>query len=533
MGMEKISLPSEQQSGWTLADFDTQNPDPAPINPSSSFSPPEKPHPSLSVPLIEDAWAQDTAGILPSAPSQPFDGQTSLVESAPAGGLSVLNRPPSSALDHLRKISATKVDLRAIPSRSTTLETSTPVSHSTEIRHQTDYEARSVSQPSTLNSSANAILYGDAAAHKQQGIHWKSIIITVCIISGLAGAGLLGYEYFKIAQEQQQRQEAKKQQEQQDIARLTQEENRRREADAAERIQKIRDQIANKSMLAAELGLDQMAEAYPDHPSLATLRAEMANAENQGAMVKTQTENKTGIKLVWVPSGCFNMGSSASEQDRNSDELSHQVCVKGFWLGATEVTNGQYHRYKPDHDSGSFQSRPLNQDTQPVVNVNWAAAKAFTEWLSWEAGSGKRFRLPTEAEWEYATRASAPTRYFWGNTIDPRYANFSDRNDPSGASLKTLDDGQAVTAPVGRYLPNSFGLRDMSGNIWEWTCSEYDSKYGGQEQGCSDKGPNEGQRVARGGAWNNGSGDLRSAKRSPRKPEQSDSYTGFRVLMEE
>lgn len=532
-GIEKISLPSERQSGWTLADFDTQNPDSVPVTPSPPFSAPEKKEPSLSIPFVEDTWAQDTTSVQPATPTQTSSGPASSMDSNPAGGLSVLNRPSGSALDHLRKISATKVDLGSVHTRSTALEKSTPVSRSTEIRRQSDYEARSFSQPSTLNSEADAIAYGDTATGKGKGIHWKWIIITVCIVTGLIGAGLLGYEYFKIAQEQQRREEAKKQQEQQAIARLTEEENRRREADIAERIQKIRDDIANKRVLAAELSLERMAEAYPDHPALATLRTEMATAEEQGVSAKTQTETKTGIKLVWIPPGCFNMGSSSTEQDRSNDESSHQTCVKGFWIGATEVTNGQYRRYKPDHDSGSFQGRPLNQDTQPVVNVNWTAAKAFTEWLSWEAGSGKRFRLPTEAEWEYAARANATTRYFWGNTIDPRYANFSDRNDPSGASLKTLDDGQAVTAPVGRYLANSFGLRDMSGNAWEWTCSEYDPKYGGQEQGCSDKGPSEGQRVARGGSWNNGAGDLRSAKRLPRKPEQADSYTGFRVLMEE
>ena len=147
---------------------------------------------------------------------------------------------------------------------------------------------------------------------------------------------------------------------------------------------------------------------------------------------------------------------------------------------------------------------PLNRDAQPAVNLNWASAKAFVEWLSWEVGNGKRFRLPTEAEWEYAARAGTTTRYYWGNDIDPRYANFSDRNDPSGASVGSLDDRQAVTAPVGSYQPNNLGLFDVAGNAWEWTCSEYDPSYGGQEQGCSDKRANEGLRVLRGGSWNNG-----------------------------
>jgi formylglycine-generating enzyme required for sulfatase activity len=117
--------------------------------------------------------------------------------------------------------------------------------------------------------------------------------------------------------------------------------------------------------------------------------------------------------------------------------------------------------------------------------------------------------------------------------IDPRYANFSDRNDPTGASIGNLNDGQSVTAQVGGYLPNAFGLHDVAGNVWEWTCSEYYSNYSGEEERCSAKRSSQGQRVARGGSWNNGAGDLRSAKRLPRKPGDRDALTGFRVIMEE
>jgi len=271
----------------------------------------------------------------------------------------------------------------------------------------------------------------------------------------------------------------------------------------------------------------------PDHPALAATRAELQASQRPSVRSKTWTDSKTGIELTWVEGGCFDMGSPPTERDRGGDESVHQACVKGFWIGATEVSNAQFRRFKPDHDSGSFQGRPLDRNHQPAVNLGWDSAKAFAEWLSWEANAGKRFRLPTEAEWEYATRAGTATRYYWGNDIDPRYANFSDRNDPTGASVGSLDDGQAVSAPVGSYKPNSLGLRDAAGNVWEWTCSEYDPNYGGQEQGCSDKRASEGLRVARGGSWNSGPGELRSAKRLPRKPDQRDSMTGFRVIMEE
>ncbi|MDZ7622430.1 MAG: formylglycine-generating enzyme family protein [Candidatus Competibacteraceae bacterium] len=235
-----------------------------------------------------------------------------------------------------------------------------------------------------------------------------------------------------------------------------------------------------------------------------------------------------------VEGGCFNMGSPPAERDRSSDESVHQACVKDFWIGKTEVTNSQYRRFKPTPMTAdpSRAGHSLNGNAQPAVNLTWNDAQAFVEWLSWETGAGKRFRLPTEAEWEYTARAGATTRYYWGNDIDPRHANFSDRNDPTGAAIGNLDDGQAVTAPVGTYLPNALGLHDMAGNVWEWTCSEYDPNYGGQEQRCSSRRSNEGQRTVRGGSWNNGPGDLRAAKRLPRQPGHRDAMTGFRVLLE-
>lgn len=366
-----------------------------------------------------------------------------------------------------------------------------------------------------------------------QPIQWRAIIFAVLATLGLAGVGLLGYGYFQAAQERQRQEQAQKQKEQEEIARYSQEEARRQEADIADRARQIRGSIADGNLIGAELGLERMADAYPSHPAVADLRSELLAAQRQGADVKTWTDNKIGIKMVLINGRCFNMGSPPPEPDRGNDESFHQVCLKSFWISATEISNGQYRRFKPDHDSGSFQGRLLSRDTQPAVNLTWENAKAFSEWLSWEIGANKRFRLPTEAEWEYAARARTSTRYYWGNQIDPRYANFSDRNDPSGASISSLDDGHAVTAPVGSYQSNGNGLHDMAGNVWEWTCSEYDQRYEGQELRCSDRPANEGQRVTRGGSWNNGSGDLRSAKRLPRKPDYRDAMTGFRVVMEE
>lgn len=526
--VETLSVADEKSSGWTLADFDTQSPASAPVTTPGS-APPNSDPASLS--WSDTSWEQPDSAASPvrapaweearsaSAPSQP---QPEL------SGATLLNRPPHSAVEHLRQASLN----RAGGTPSTGLirpETSVPFSTPIQRREGLDQPQ---SQPKTIapiiEPEGDAIAYGPT-----RQVDWKWVLIMVFVISGLSGGGLLGYEYFKAVQEEQRREAVKKQLEQEEIAQRAQEDAQRREADIADRTQKFRSSLASQNLIAAELNLERLAEAYPDHPVLATLKAELRTAEQQGVNARTWVDEKTGIKLIFIQGGCFTMGSPPSEQDRASDETAHQICVKNFWLSATETTNRQYRRFKPDHNSGSFQGRPLDRDTQPVVNVTWENAKAFSEWLSWEAGAGKRFRLPTEAEWEYAARSGAATRYYWGNEIDPRYANFSDRNDPSGASVKSLNDGQAVTAPVGGYLPNRAGLSDMAGNVWEWTCSEYDRAYSGQEQGCSDRSATDGMRVVRGGSWNNGPGDLRSAKRLARKPDQRDAMTGFRVLMEE
>jgi len=360
------------------------------------------------------------------------------------------------------------------------------------------------------------------------------VLLAICAVSGLLGIGLLSYEYYHTLQEQRQREAAALQRQQEEAAtRLVQEETRQREAEFAQQLEQARRAIADGAWNRANRLLDRAAALDSNHPALAAARAELLNARNTGAMVKTHTDPITGLELNEIEGGCFNMGSPPTERDRSSDESVHQACVKDFWIGKTEVTNSQFRRFKPTHNSGSFQGRALNGDAQPAVNLNWDDAQAFVEWLNWETGSGKRFRLPTEAEWEYAAHAGATTRYYWGNEIDLRYANFSDRNDPTGASVSNLDDGQSVTAPVGTYLPNALGLHDMAGNVWEWTCSEYQPNYGGEEQRCSAKRANEGQRTVRGGSWNNGPGELRSAKRLPRKPGDRDALTGFRVVMEE
>ncbi|HOW61011.1 MAG TPA: SUMF1/EgtB/PvdO family nonheme iron enzyme [Candidatus Contendobacter sp.] len=464
-----------------------------------------------SLPLLENIWEH-----LDDLAPPPVSGPAKAAPSAeappamPEPAESLLKRSPQSALDHLKKVSTVRHDGMLSIRLATT--TSQPSSRATT-------ESPSSISPATFEAPR---------------AKWTPILITVFAVAGLAGASLLAYQYYNAMQEQRQQQAiALQQRQQEEENRRAQETAQNREAEIARYLEQARNAITTKNWKLAATYLERAATLDPAHSALATVRAELAAAEQPTAAAKTRTANAIGLELNWIEGRCFTMGSPASERDRGRDETTHEVCVKSFWMSKTEISNRQFRLFRAAHNSGSFQGRPLNDDTQPAVNLTWDDAKAFAEWLSWESGSGQRFRLPTEAEWEFAARAGAKSRYAWGNDINPRYANFSDRNDPTGASIGNLDDGYAVTAPVGNYQPNALGLFDMAGNVWEWTCSDYGPSYGGDEQRCSTARSNEGQRVVRGGSWNNGAGDLRLAKRLARKPDYRDAMTGFRVVMEE
>ena len=481
-----------------------------------------------SLPLLENIWEQldeialkPVVAPIPTAPTAetppatktPLAAETPLA-TAPEFSESLLKRSPQSALEHLKKVSTVKRD-------GTLSVLHTPVKSQPSSRSTPEIEI-------SVNSIATTVPVEPPL------VSWIRVLLMVFAASGLSGIGLLAYQYFGTLRDQHQRDAAALQQRQQEEeARLAQEAARNRELEIARYLEQARSAITANNRTLAATYLDRAATLDPAHPVLAAVRTELAAAEPPRATLKTQTEKITGLELNWIEGGCFTMGSSLIERDRGRDEVSHQVCVKGFWMGKTEISNAQFRRFRSTHNSGSFEGRSLNENNQPAANLSWNDAKAFAEWLSWESGSNQRFRLPTEAEWEYAARAGATTRYFWGDDIDPRYANFSDRNDPTGASISSLDDSHAITAPVGSYQPNALGLFDMAGNVWEWTCSEYNPNYNGDEQRCSTARPSEGQRVVRGGSWSSGGGELRLAERLPRKPDHRDVMTGFRIIMEE
>ncbi len=241
-------------------------------------------------------------------------------------------------------------------------------------------------------------------------------------------------------------------------------------------------------------------------------------------------------EMVVIPAGRFTMGSPANEKDRSSDEgPQHEVSVKSFALGKTEVTFAQWDACVA---AGGCSHRPGDEGwgrgTRPAINVSWSDAQAYVKWLNTK--TGKSYRLPSEAEWEYAARAGSTTARPWGNNAGDacRYANVYDatgeRVNKFGWETHKCDDGEAKTAPVGKYVANGFGLHDMIGNVWEWVedC-HHDSYSGAPSDGSAWTSGKCDVRVLRGGSWRGGPGFARSARRSGGGSAERDVSSGFRL----
>jgi formylglycine-generating enzyme required for sulfatase activity len=244
----------------------------------------------------------------------------------------------------------------------------------------------------------------------------------------------------------------------------------------------------------------------------------------------------TGMEFVLVKGGCFKMGDSSGEGEIDEKPV-HEVCLGDFAISKYEVTNAQYRLFMKSHSSGNHGGDDLNGDNQPVVSVNYRDdAVQYARWLSEK--SGKRYRLPTEAEWEYAARAGTSTRNYWGDISSKAcsYANVLDMASKRAFSAFGPDnhkcrDGYKVSAPVGSFKPNAFGLYDMMGNVWEWTSDWYDEGYYKKSPRDNPQGPSSGwARVIRGGGWNSGSRLIRSSRRTYVDPGFSLDNLGFRLV---
>ena len=254
--------------------------------------------------------------------------------------------------------------------------------------------------------------------------------------------------------------------------------------------------------------------------------------QGQGSMDETtvrrdpkEVSNSIGIKLMRIPKGKFMMGSPETEKERRVDETQHEVTIsQNFYMGATEVTQGQWQKVMGNKPS------KFEGDELPVQKISWDESVEFCKRLSQmpeEIRAGRKYRLPTESEWEYACRAGTTTPFHFGSQLNGRQAN-CDGNGPYGTDTR----GQNLknTTPVGKYPPNQWGLYDMHGNVVEW-CSDW---YGEYPSGSvtDPSGPATGSgRVIRSGGWNVGAVFCRSADRYGIVPSFRSHSLGFRLAM--
>lgn len=296
------------------------------------------------------------------------------------------------------------------------------------------------------------------------------------------------------------------------------------------------------------------------------------------------------MEFVEVPAGQFTMGGPEHpdvlakafpllERQRftelTDEGPAHTVHIRQpFYLGRHEVTVGQFRQflaasghqpesvadgtggygYNPHYDPAAsargdaFEGRDpkyswaspgfAQTDAHPVVNITWNDAQALATWLT--RTEGHRYRLPTEAEWEYACRAGTRTRYPHGD--DPqalvRHANTFDRDAAPlwprwQQHALTGSDGHAFTAPVGRYAPNAFGLHDMLGNAWEWVADWHGDTYYAESPAADPQGPADGSvKVRRGGSWHTWSFYARCGYRNWNSPQTRYTLVGVRLLRE-
>lgn len=252
--------------------------------------------------------------------------------------------------------------------------------------------------------------------------------------------------------------------------------------------------------------------------ALAATQAEAARAAQDAARIKALTP-----ELVTIPAGTFSMGSPWNESGRSFSEApQHTVQVKSFELAKYPVTFEQWDGCVADGGCGAYQ--PIDQGwgrgRQPVINVSWDDAQAYLTWLS--SKTRQVFRLPSEAEWEFAARAGTTTARYWGEAIGSGNANCNGCGGP--ADLRRA-------APVGSFKPNAFGLQDMLGNVWQLTQDCWRDNY---RDAAADAAPWQGpatcaQRVVRGGSWIRDASFARSAERLWVAPNDRNYTLGFRV----
>jgi len=230
-----------------------------------------------------------------------------------------------------------------------------------------------------------------------------------------------------------------------------------------------------------------------------------AEEDRQRAKTIAKMLKSISANMVTIPSGSFKMGSNEGSDEKPI----HTVHISSFKMGKYEVTQGQWLAV-----TGDTPSR-FSGMNKPVEQVSWDDIQLFLGKLN--KMTGKKFRLPSEAEWEYAARAGTSSKWSWGNS--------------EGSAGSYAWYAGSKTHPVGQKKPNAFGLYDMHGNVWEWVEDWYSDSYYRQSATTDPTGPSSGQdRVVRGGSWDDGAGDLRSAYRFNLWPGYRYYFIGFRLV---
>ena len=276
--------------------------------------------------------------------------------------------------------------------------------------------------------------------------------------------------------------------------------------------------------------VEELLQLFPQRTDLQRL---LATLPKELAREFVNSLNSLGMKFAIIPAGKFVMGSPGSEAKRSADEgPQHEVEItRPFYLGSHQVTQEQYKKVM-GNPSRFTRNNGGGGANHPVEQVSWEEAVAFCRKLSaqsQEKASGRAYRLPTEAEWEYACRggATSSSPFFLGDSLSSTQANFNG-NYPYGGAAK----GPYLerTTPVGSYKPNAFGLFDMHGNAWDWCSDWYDENYYNQSPRQDPQGPQIGtRRVLRGGSWINVGHDCRSGYRDWHGPGYRYHGVGFRV----
>ena len=265
-----------------------------------------------------------------------------------------------------------------------------------------------------------------------------------------------------------------------------------------------------------------------------------------------------GMEFILVKGACFEMGDTFGDGESNEKPV-HKVCVDDFYIGKYAVTVGQFRKfindtgYRPMSEKGgcstvvtggrwtidrktNWHSLGFSQDdNHPVVCVTWHDAVEFSQWLS--RTSGQSYRLPTEAEWEYAARSGGKKEKYAGFSEENQmyfYGNFCDSNCEFSGKISGQNDGYKYTAPVGSYKPNDLGLYDMTGNVWQW-CSDRAGldwgKYYAESPRDNPQGPASGAgRALRGGSWGDKPSSIRAASRSAEYASMANVKFGFRLV---